>query len=131
MQANIQICIWSDLEQHMNTDFQYLRLWCIFGQVPSTEAILLHWEKELVRLTCWLKWSYGRPRFTCVPITVQMFIQSGMAIAGQIETDFLKTLNSFDIWPLPREAGEWVQVHSMNQAERSFRVYFPIYTQVP
>jgi len=70
------------------------------------------------------------PIHPCAPRNVQKFIQSGAAIAGQIETDFFKTPNNFDIWPLPREAGEWVQVHSMNQAESRLHNILSQYTSM-
>lgn len=65
----------------MNTGF--IMLGCLL-----LKAVSFHWERKPVRLTYWLKWSFGRLNFTCIPTTVQMFIKSGAAIAGQIEIDF-------------------------------------------
>lgn len=66
-------------------------------QVSPIEAVAFHWEWEpetnlLVKVVIWETQIH-----MCVPRGVQMFIQSGAAIAGQIETDFFKTPNGFDI----------------------------------
>lgn len=91
--------------------------------------------KEPVRLTYWLKWSIGTLSFTRIPVTVQMFIQSGVAIAEQIEIDFFffffpkyRVALTFGYFPEKQENGfkfiQWT-------GQRDFRIYLPVYVHVP
>lgn len=68
----------------------------------------------------------------CVPRNVQMFIQSGALIAGQIETDFFskhRMTLTFGHFPEKQENGfkfiQWIRQRG------DFRTYFPIRMRVP